>query len=276
MKLGVLQFRPLRGEPERNADVLESALRSSHVDLLVAPELAIGGYLYLDRAELASAAESVPDGPSCARLRRACRETNRSIVFGLAERDGDRVYNSAVLLGPDGCATVYRKAHLFDTETLVFDRAGPSNDLATVAGATVGIMVCFDWRFPEVARLLALRGAEVIAHPSNLVLPYCQEAMVTRSLENRVFTVTANRFGTESDRGTTIRFTGRSQVVTPRGERLIAMGEEEEGVAIVEIDPADARDKRATPRNDLFVDRRVDLWAGLLAKPEERAVDGRP
>jgi len=131
-------------------------------------------------------------------------------------------------------------------------------------------MICFDWRFPEVARLLALRGAEVIAHPSNLVLPYCQDAMITRSIENRVFTVTANRTGSESVDGTTLRFTGRSQIVSPKGERLAAMDETEEGVRIVTIDPTAARDKRATPRNDLFADRRTDLWTGLLTPPGEK------
>jgi predicted amidohydrolase len=267
MKVGLFQFAPVRGRPDTNAATLESALRSADCDLLVAPELATSGYLYFDRAELASVSESVPDGPACVRLLRVCRETGRSIVFGLAERDGDRIYNSSALLTPNGCVANYRKAHLFETETLVFDRAGASKDLADVAGAKIGIMICFDWRFPEVARLLALRGAEVLAHPSNLVLPYCQDAMVTRSLENRVFTVTANRFGTESVAGTSITFTGQSQVVSPRGERLLSMGVDEEGVRIVTIDPSEARDKRGTGRNDLFADRRVDLWEGLLAKP---------
>ncbi len=268
MKIGLFQFAPVRGRPDTNAATLESALRSADCDLLVAPELATSGYLYLDRAELASVSESVPDGPTSARLLRACRETGRSIVFGLVERDGEKLYNSAALLTPTGCSALYRKAHLFDTETLVFDRAGASNDLAEVAGAKIGLMICFDWRFPEVARLLALRGAELIAHPSNLVLPYCQDAMVTRALENRVFAVTANRFGTETVQGTTITFTGRSQIVSPRGERLVTMGVDEEGVRIAAIDPAEARDKRGTGRNDLFADRRVDLWAGLLTPPE--------
>ncbi|MEK7316766.1 MAG: nitrilase-related carbon-nitrogen hydrolase, partial [Candidatus Eisenbacteria bacterium] len=98
MKLGVFQFAPVRGQADTNAATLESALRLADCDLLVAPELATSGYLYLDRTELASVAESVPDGPTCARLLRVCRETGRSIVFGLAERDGEKIYNSAVLL----------------------------------------------------------------------------------------------------------------------------------------------------------------------------------
>lgn len=264
MKLGLVQFAPRRGRPDENAAFLEESVRSTDADLLVAPELATTGYLFLDRAELASVAEPLPGGPSCERLARACRDTGRSLVVGIAERAGDRLYNSAVLLGPDGSALVYRKPHLFDTETLVFDRAGATESLATAAGARVGLMICFDWRFPEVARLLALRGAEVIAHPSNLVHPFCQDAMITRALENRIFAATANRFGTETVDGVTVSFTGRSQIVSPRGERLLAMGPEETGTRVVEIDPALARDKKVTARNDIFADRRVDLWGDLL------------
>jgi len=274
LNIGVFQFAPARGRPDANAASLESALRESSVDLLVAPELATSGYLYFDRDELAAVAESVPDGPTTTRFLQVCRETGRSIVFGIAERDGGMIFNAAVLITPEGHAATYRKAHLFDTETLVFDRSGPSTGIARAAGAEIGLMICFDWRFPEAARLLALHGAEVIAHPSNLVLPYCQDAMITRSIENRVFTVTANRTGSETVDGTTIGFTGRSQIVTPKGERLVFMGETEEGVRIAAIDPAAARDKRATPRNDLFADRRIDLWSGLLAAPEEARNEG--
>jgi len=270
MKVGVFQFAPVRGRSDLNAATLEAALRGADADLLVAPELATCGYLYFDRAELASVAESVPGGPTTSRIRAACRDTGRAMIFGLAEEERGKIFNSAVLVTPDGRTATYRKAHLFDTETLVFDRSGTSSDLVEAAGAKIGLMICFDWRFPEVARLLALRGAEVIAHPSNLVLPYCQDAMITRSIENRVFTVTANRTGSESVDGTTLRFTGRSQIVSPKGERLAAMDETEEGVRIVTIDPTAARDKRATPRNDLFADRRTDLWTGLLTPPGEK------
>lgn len=276
MNVGVFQFTPARARPDQNAATLESALHGAAVDLLVAPELATSGYLYLDRAELASVAESVPDGPTTKRLLAACKATNRSMVFGLPEAAGGKIYNSCVLATPSGRTTTYRKAHLFDTETLVFDRSGPSEDLAEVAGASVGLMICFDWRFPEVARLLALRGAEVLAHPSNLVLPYCQDAMVTRAIENRVFAITANRTGEERVGSTSIRFTGRSQIVSPKGERLAVMNETDEGIRVAVIEPSLARDKKATARNDLFADRRVDLWGGLLEPRPDAAEPGAP
>jgi predicted amidohydrolase len=271
MIAGFYQFAPERGRPEANAARMEEALRSTAADLLVCPELATTGYLYLDREELYRVAEPVPSGPSVVRLAAAARETGRAIVFGIAERAGEKIYNSAVAIQPGGPVVCYRKAHLFDTETEVFDRAGASPRHARVAGADVGIMVCFDWRFPEMARLLALEGADLIAHPANLVHPYCQDAMITRSLENRVFTITASRTGAERLGSVSLAFAGRSQIVSPRGERLAAAGPDEECVRTAEIDVALARDKRVTARNDLFADRRADLYGP--ANPSREAPD---
>jgi len=258
--LGFYQFSPKRGEPGWNRARLESALRSTPLDLLVCPELATTGYLYLDREELLRVAEPVPDGPTCAALSAACRDMRASIVFGIAERAKDGLFNSAVLLTPDGASVCYRKAHLFDTEILVFDRAGRTPRVSEAARARVGLMVCFDWRFPEMARALALEGADVIAHPSNLVHPYCQDAMITRSIENRVYTVTASRTGTETVGDMTVSFTGRSQIVSPKGERLVQADGAEECVKTARVELGLARDKRVTARNDLFRDRRPDIY----------------
>jgi predicted amidohydrolase len=117
-------------------------------------------------------------------------------------------------------------------------------------------MICFDWIFPEMTRVLALKGAQVILHPANLVLPYCQDAMVTRSIENRVFTATANRIGTE--RG--VSFSGLSQITNFKGNRLIQMDGESIGVASVEIDPELAKNKSITKRNDIFKDRQPSIY----------------
>lgn len=271
MIAGFYQFAPLHGEPGANRARLEAALRSSSLDLLVCPELATTGYSFLDRAELIALAEPVPEGPTCALLSAACRETGRSIVLGLAEREGDRLYNAAVLLTPDGGVVRYRKGHLFDTEKLVFDRSGPSPRHGAVAGVRVGLMVCFDWRFPEMARALALEGADLLAHPACLVHPYCQDAMITRALENRVFAITASRTGEETLGGRTVRFAGRSQIVSPKGERLAQADATEECVRTAEVDVALSRDKRVTDHNDLFEDRRPDLYAGSPARAREGA-----
>jgi predicted amidohydrolase len=126
-------------------------------------------------------------------------------------------------------------------------------------------MVCFDWIFPESARVLALLGADIICHPANLVLPLCQQAMTTRSLENGVFSATANRIGTEARGGKKpLTFTGRSQILDPMGQALAGLGENETGVAVVAIDPAKAHDKKITEQNDRLKDRRPEHYRALL------------
>ena len=123
------------------------------------------------------------------------------------------------------------------------------------------MMICFDWYFPESARTLALRGAQIVAHPSNLVLPNCPNAMPVRSLENRVFAVTSNRVGTEDRGGTSLTFIGQSQITSPRGEILHRCPAVGAAVSVVEITPELADNKFATERNHLLNDRRPEFYA---------------
>ena len=136
------------------------------------------------------------------------------IVAGFAEQAVQGLYNSAAAVSAAGVIQVYRKTHLFADEKMLFLPGDTGFRIFEDAGARIGMMVCFDWYFPESARTLALAGVQIIAHPSNLVLPHCQIAMVTRCLENHVFAVTTNRFGIEAlGDGRSLTFTGESQVL---------------------------------------------------------------
>ena len=121
-------------------------------------------------------------------------------------------------------------------------------------------MVCFDWVFPESVRSLALLGAQIILHSANLVMPYCQDAMITRCLENQVFAVTANRGGSENRAGKILTFTGRSQITRPDStyERL---PDDANGVLVSEINPTLADIKGITEHNHLWRDRRPQLYS---------------
>lgn len=264
MILSLVQFAPERLGRRRNLDRMES-LAPARTDLVLFPELCTSGYLFADRAELMGAAEPL-DGESVTRMTAWAKARRAAVAFGLPERKGDRVYNSAVLVGPEGLIGVYRKVHLFDRETVYFDPGEEGFSLFEWNGARIGIMICFDWVFPESARTLALLGAEILLHPSNLVLPYAQDAMITRSLENRLFTATCNRTGEDRLGEESIRYTGRSQIVSPKGVRLAEAGAETEEAISVEIDPAQARDKRFTRRNDLFLQRRPEFYR-RMAEP---------
>jgi predicted amidohydrolase len=259
MRAAAVQFAPSFGEVESN---LERALRlvSEHdADLFVLPELALSGYTFSSRAELMELAQSA-DGPEMRRVAEAAAAKRACIVIGFAERAGAAVYNSSFVAAPDGRSAVYRKIHLFDQEKAVFEPGDAPPPVLEVGGVRLGIMVCFDWIFPETARTLALLGADVLCHSANLVLPYCQNAMVTRCIENRVFAVTANRTGTEARAGAPLTFTGLSQVVSPRGVVLARATADSEDVVVADVDPAAARDKLVTPGNDILRDRRPDLY----------------
>lgn len=260
MRIAFIQYDVKFGDPEWNRGKMAEMLAAAHADLVVLPELATSGYLFTSKEEAAGLAESLDDGPAVGIWRRIAAERNMHIVAGIAEKAGDDVFNSAVLVRPTGGIDVYRKTHLFHEEKLWFTPGDSGFNVFDVGDARVGMMVCFDWIFPESCRTLALKGADIICHPANLVLPYCQDAMITRCLENRVFSVTANRFGTERREGKEHIFTGRSRIVSPFGQVLAEGPEREDSIEVVEIDPTQARNKALGEHNDLFKDRRPDLY----------------
>jgi predicted amidohydrolase len=154
---------------------------------------------------------------------------------------------------------VYRKIHLFMDEMDLFAAGEEPFSVVEAAGARLGMMICYDWYFPESARSLALQGAQILLHPANLVLPFCQNAMITRCIENRVFAITANRGGAEMRQGKEMRFTGHSQIAQPDGGS-VRLPDDAEAVLAADIDPRQADRKRLTPRNDLLTDRRPALY----------------
>jgi predicted amidohydrolase len=261
MRIGFYQYRPLFGKPQRNGEKVIDRLRAVRADLMVLPELAFTGYYFSGRAELRALAEEPRSSALVRSLVALCRDRGFHLVTGFAERARDKVFNSALLIGPRGLRRTYRKLHLFNEEKRWFDAGDTEVGVDTVRGARVGMMVCFDWVFPELARTLALRGADVICHPANLVLEHAQQTMLTRSLENGVFSVTANRFGRDRRPHGALRFTGRSQIVGPRGDLLYRAPAQREVLHVHDIDPSNARDKKITPRNRLLKDRRPEFYA---------------
>nr|WP_263786307.1 nitrilase-related carbon-nitrogen hydrolase [Salinibacter grassmerensis] len=266
MRAAYLQFAPAYLEVDQNLAAVESLLRSVEADLIVLPELFTSGYFFQSKDDLEKVAEPIPNGQSVAALRSWADALGATLVAGLAERDGDNFYNSAVIVRPDGRVDTYRKVHLFYEETTLFepgDLGFRVFEVDSSAGTSyrLGVMVCFDWYFPEAARTLALRGADVIAHPSNLVLPHCPDSMPVRARENHVFTITANRHGREEKEGESLRFIGMSEVCGPSGTILTRAEESANVVGIVEVDPHEARDRGINAHNDVLGDRRPDTYA---------------
>lgn len=274
--IGVVQNSPTFGRVKANLDHVTDLVSSVEADLFVLPELFATGYQFTSRREAERLSERVPDGTTTKRLAALAKQRSCTIVAGLAEQKGRSLFNSAVVVGPKGFIGSYRKAHLFYEETLWFTPGNTGFPVFQAAGVTIGVMICFDWFFPESMRTLALAGADVVCHPSNLVLPHAPSAMITRCLENRVFAVTADRVGAE-ERGDKERLTfiGSSQIVSPQGEVLVRASTDREEVRVVGVDPKEARRKTINRYNHLFTDRRADLYGTLTIPQEEVAVSGQ-
>ena len=259
-KIAVLQFAPEFLQIDKNLERIAEMCSGLDTDLLVLPELATCGYAFAQKKELLSVAEDGVNSKSAKFFDKLSAELNASIFYGFAELDGDKIYNSSRFVNPDGSSTIYRKMHLFGAEKLWFNQAD-SGFLVVEdkLGVKIGLMICFDWYFPEVARTLALKGAQILCQSANLVMPWCQQSMITRSLENRCVSVTANRVGDEQNGEFSYHFTGDSQVVNCLGERLGQLSEDEENILQVSVDLT-----KVTPQlnkyNDIFEDRRPDFY----------------
>ena len=254
--VGYLQFFPEFGAKERNLATICSALAQAAADLIVLPELPFTGYSFADREQLADLADDPSKSPILETLIALCQERDFYLVTGFAEESAGRLFNSSLLLGPEGLLRTYRKLHLFGNEKRYFDAGDLPLSVDEVRGMRIGMQVCFDWAFPEMARSLALLGADIVCQPANLVLPHCQSAMLIRSLENGIFCVTANRIGSEGD----MHYTGGSQICAPGGKLVRQAPRDRSELHVANLDLKLARNKSLTASNDLLGDRRPDFY----------------
>lgn len=256
MKLAIIQFAPIFGDLKATLVSLTNLLEQvKKADLVVLPELANSGYNFSSKEEAFNLSESVSESVFLDFLQAKCKLYDFTIATGFAEKENDCLFNSSVLINADGVIGTYRKLHLFMNEKKIFKPGNLGLPVFEFKGVKIGMLVCFDWMFPEVWRKLALKGVDLILHPSNLVLPYAQSVIPSYALVNRIFIATANRIGTEKE----LSFTGQSIIVNPRGE-LLAKADTEGEILMVDIDPLVARNKMITPLNDAFEDRRIDIY----------------
>jgi predicted amidohydrolase len=263
MKVGFYQFRPLFGKTEKNCQKILTALENVDADLIILPELALSGYYFKDKNESLKYAEDPDNSSLLDSLANFANKKKLYLVVGFAEKRGEQCYNSAALIGPNGIEHIYRKVHLFNEEKFCFDPGDTPFIVNDINGVKIGIMICFDWVFPEVTRVLALQGAQIICQPSNLVLTFCQKTMLARCIENKVFAITANRFGTDTRPQGSLKFTGKSQIVAPGGTLLHRAASQRDALYITEIDPTDADNKMITEHNGVLSDRRPEFYTLL-------------
>lgn len=276
VRVAGVQMDPKLGEVARNLGVIEERLRHAAgqgAGLVVFPECALTGYGFGSREEAMEVAQEVP-GPATEKVAAACSEAGAYAIFGLIERDGDRLYNACTLVGPQGVVGTYRKVHL---PYLGVDRHVDPGDrpfeVLEAGGLRVGMHICYDGAFPEAGRVMSLLGADLLVLPTNW--PTRAESAAAhlvpcRAMENTVYAMAVNRVGEE--RG--FRFIGRSSIADPDGEIVATASADGEEVIFADVDPARARQKRLVRRPGLheinrIADRRPSFY-GRIVEPNGR------
>lgn len=261
MKIAQLQTSPVLGDEQYNINEIENFLmKCEDVDIIILPELANSGYNFVTRGNATLFAVNNHHDKYINFLKYHASKLNSVIISGYFEVCGEKYYNSSILVKPDGSTMNYRKVHLFMNEKNIFEPGDVGFPVTDYLGVKIGMLVCFDYLFPEAWRILALKGADIIAHPSNLVTLNARKVVPAQAVINRMFIATTNRVGNESG----LVFNGNTSIYNPSGDMLSSMNDTETGMLFTEIDPLESRNKMITELNHVINDRRPKTYIGLV------------
>jgi predicted amidohydrolase len=257
-RISIIQFQPVLADPEENVRRLEplfEAVKGSK--LVVLPELSNSGYNFRSYNEAYQLSEVIGKSSIFQDfLLKQARSKDLFIVSGINERGRGKLFNSAILVGPGGIKGLYRKLHLFMNEKDIFQKGNAGLPVFDLGDFKIGIMICFDYLFPEPWRIMAQKGADIICHPSNLLTENAHRCLPGLSLMNRIYIATANRTGTEGD----LTFNGSSLFTDPSGRIIDMASADKTEIITMKIDTQLSRNKMITLRNHVFNDRRPDSY----------------
>ena len=280
IRVACLQMEPHVGDKAgnvaRSLQLIERAADAG-ARLAIFPELTSSGYVFATREEAFSLAEPVPCGPTTDAWIEAARRHQTVIVAGICERDGDALYNAAVVVGPDGFIGKYRKNHLWGAENLFFEPGNLGIPVFRIGVGRIACAICYDIWFPETFRLAALQGADMLCVPTNWVpmpaqprdLPVMANILaMSGAHSNSMFVAAADRVGVERGQP----FLGNSVIVSHTGWPLAGPASADaEATLIADVNLADARRKRTLNEfNQLLRDRRIDLYDEMLGADANR------
>jgi N-carbamoylputrescine amidase len=275
-----IQMQPTFGNVAANvARSLELIDRAASrgADLVVLPELANTGYMFASREEAFGLAEPIPGGPSVAAWAERAARHGMHIVAGITERSGSDLYNSAVVIGPEGYIGTFRKVHLWNEENLFFEPGDLGFPVFHTPIGRIGVAICYDGWFPETFRLCALQGADIVCVPTNWVpIPgqaEGREAManilaMAAAHSNSIFIACADRIGVERGQP----FEGQSLIVSYTGWPVVGPASRDaEDILIAEVNLGEARRQRNwNAFNQVLRDRRVDVYGEMLGSGAKR------
>jgi predicted amidohydrolase len=257
--VSIIQFQPAFAKPEENIRRLETLFDSAEGSrLIILPELSNSGYNFNGYKEARQYSEVIGKGGVFQDyLIARAKSKDNFIVSGINEREGEKLYNTAILVGPAGILGKYRKAHLFMNEKDIFQRGNTGFPVFDLGDFKIGIMVCFDYLFPEPWRMMAQKGADLICHPSNLLTGNAHLCLQGLSLMNRIYIATANRIGTEGE----LTFNGRSVFTDPFGRIIEMASHDKTEIISTGIDTQLSGNKMITSRNHVFNDRLPEMYS---------------
>jgi len=278
--VAVIQMEPRIGETKANVEKTLKLIREAHkkgAELIVLPELCNTGYVFESRAEAVSLAEEIPGGYTSGAWLALCAELGIHLVAGITERDGVKLYNAAVVMGPTGLIGRYRKNHLWADEALYFAPGDLGFPVFDTPVGRIGCHICYDCWFPESFRLAALQGAEILCVPTNWVPIPGQdpkrEAManiivMANAHSNSLFVAAANRIGTERGQP----FIGQSLIASYTGWPVAGPASaDREEILLVRVNLANAPRKRNwNAFNQVLRDRRTDVYSEMLGSDHGR------
>lgn len=265
MKVALAQLKPVLHDKSENLKMMLHHIQKAsqqNCQLILFPELVLTGYFTREKTK--ELAEDL-NGESITLLKEWAREYNLMIIAGFPEKVQEEVFNSAVIIDHNGeVAGTYQKVHLWDEEEKYFS-AGKDFPVWKTDFGTIGVMICYDTEFPETARILAEKGAEIILAPTANMTPleHLQKTYIqSRAAENQVFVATTNRIGVEE----TTHFFGQSAAANPFG-KLLVLGDGEENQYYVEIDVSQIQ----AARNEFcyLADRRPHVYQSARIRKGE-------
>lgn len=268
-----IQMEPHLGDVQRNLEATTSLLEGAFADgarLAVLPEACSSGYMFHDADEARGVAELVPKGPACTTWTRLCASYGGYLVAGILEKESGSLYNTAVLLGPDGLVGKYRKVHLWAKEHSLYSPGDLGFPVYETAIGRLGMAICYDAWFPETTRCLALGGADIVCIPANWVPvpgqpanypPLAHMMLMTAAHSNLVYVVAADRVGCERGQD----FLGCSIIVDSQGWPISGPASDRATeVLLAELRPVGSRQERASREfNNPLAERRPDVYTPM-------------
>ena len=269
VKVAAIQFEPHIGNKaycvNEGLQLIEKAGKKG-AKLMVLPELSNTGYIYNSREEAFALSEPVPEGSTTQEWIKMAKKYDAYICAGITERDGNCLYNSVAVVGPEGHLGTYRKTHPWNEEKLWFEPGNLGFPVFELPFGKIGCRICYDAWFPEVTAIYAAQGVDIICDSTNWVVvdplqtlkkPTAAYTAQAQSLMYSVYTICADRVGVERD----CTFIGNSCIISPIGEFVAGPGSPKKPeIVMAEINVVSARYRNWSELNSKFTDRRTDLY----------------